>query len=247
MASRVGSQYSFNSAANSGSQSVDIPSCELMVVVTIGFCASGSTMNGGSLSIGGNALSVAHYKISDEEICIWYRVSPPTGSQSLAWDWTSTGNLSASGVFLCSYYNGINTSSLVKDTADAIQGWGTTVATGTMTAAANDLVICGVADYTVTNTSTWSSGTELYDAGYNNESAHIVEAFPTGDVSITCTVSDSSWLVLAAVVFTGEAEASGNPWYYYAQQLRSLKDKWRGLLQIPSLEEVKLYGRLNHA
>lgn len=40
----------------------------------------------------------------------------------------------------------------------------------------------------------------------------------------------------------GASAASGNPWYYYAQQLRSLKDKWRGLLQIPSLEEVKLYG-----
>lgn len=47
--------------------------------------------------------------------------------------------------------------------------------------------------------------------------------------------------------WTDGASLSGNPWWYYSQQLHSLKDKWRGLMQIPSLEEVKLYGRMRHA
>lgn len=58
----------------------------------------------------------------------------------------------------------------------------------------------------------------------------------------------SQYSVFQVVAFNGSGSgASGNPWYYYAQQLRSLKDKWRGLLTIPSLEEVKLYGRMRHA
>lgn len=84
--------------------------------------------------------------------------------------------------------------------------------------------------------------------------AHCVEC-----IILTNTISNAScdlhttgtpgggYSAYQVVAFNGTAAASGNPWWYYAQQLRSLKDKWRGLLTTPSLEEVRLYGRAAHA
>lgn len=72
------------------------------------------------------------------------------------------------------------------------------------------------------------------------------DAATAGSFNVSVAATNTEDHYCYAKAFKQAAAPSGNPWYYYAQQLRALKDTWRGLLQVPSLEEVKLYGRMRH-
>lgn len=103
-----------------------------------------------------------------------------------------------------------------------------------------------------TSAMTWTpdSGYSEVQSNISNAPGAIVISRATssiGNYDPGATASRSNPMIAGGIALKGVSSSSGNPWYYYAQQLRSLKDKWRGLLTIPSLAEVKLYGRTKYA
>lgn len=159
-------------------------------------------------------------------------VSGVSGSHTINVNWASSRDYTG-GLYVI-YYSGVRSSGL-RD-SDSIDGNSLT-----LTTVSGDRVVAVAA---LDMAATWTNCTEIDDT-YGNGIYGTIADMTADGTSEVISVTDAN-TALAALVLIPSAAASGNPWYYYAQQLRSLKDKWRGLLTIPSLAEVKLYGRMRH-
>jgi len=155
-------------------------------------------------------------------------VSGVSGSHTVNVNWASSRDY-VGGLYVI-YYSGVSSSGL-RD-SDSIAG-----ASLTLTTMTGDRLVAVAA---LDGSATWTNCTEIDDTWGGSLQGTIADMTADG-TSEVISINDLN-TALAALVLIPSATASGNPWYYYAQQLRSLKDKWRGLLQIPSLEEVRLYG-----
>ena len=212
---RTGSVQAFTSSADSGSQNITVPTSSLFVL-GVGGWASGNTaiFSGGTLSIGGNALTLA---ISGEthtalayKSALFYRVNPPTGTQAVAWNWLGTGALGYGCVFTYAFYTGVNTTTPIGATFTNHVTDGTpptTIATGTMTAANGDMMVgYGVTDDA--HTLTWTSATEALQTQFNLNEQAFAEQAMTGNGSASLG-SSSGFVTLAVAIIQQAAIASG--------------------------------------
>src|ERR1041384_6405688 len=144
---------------NTGSASVTVPSdAQLMVCSVTGFSNTSGYFSGGSLTIAGAAMTVVtggDAKTGLWESALWYKVSPATGSQTLAWDWVGTADADASSSIACAWYKSLDTASPVRSSLCA-QSSGSPYATGTMTAQSGDLAVAFVAAFATSADQTFS-------------------------------------------------------------------------------------------
>lgn len=228
---RTGSVSEIESTANSGSQSITVPSDATLIVVTVTGYTSGETatrLTSGTLTLAGNSLTaqvVAAAGTTDYDLAgVFYRVNPATGSQTLAWDWNGTATWTDGGHIIYAFYKGVDTASPIKDSDTATQAGASSTATATtptLTASSGDMIFSGLYAWDTTNPTsiTWTNATEVNGNVYNNSWGGAAETFPSGDVAVIADPNGNSgndlWLALASVVFrsgTSEIEQEGFRW-----------------------------------
>lgn len=175
-------------------------------------------------------------------VLAWY--SPSTGSQTLSFTWAQS--VTAGPVIIVAFVKGGDLTAWRDVDADQCIS-DTDPISVALASTSSDLVIKLNANYSTTpGTSTGWTSQQTHSN--NNVGSRLSSCNSPGSSSTVCDGENENYGSLIAVsIPEGTGGSSGNPWYYYAQHLRSLKDKWRGLLQIPSLEEVKRYGRERYA
>lgn len=198
--SRTGSVGTITNNANSGSQSVTVPAdAELMVVGAIGYEGVSTYFSSGSVTINSAALSVSRANDSDTSygmVSLFHKVSPSTGTQTLAWDWSGTGAPDEGVTIFYAFYKGIDTDDPIKsEGGEQVQ---TDADTGVMTAATGDLAVAIAYAYGESETFTWTNATEVTHSHYGGDTASIAEASPSGNITITVGYGD--WCSMCGVV-----------------------------------------------
>lgn len=194
--SRTGSVTDIHNNVNSGSQSITVPSDATLAIVTAnGFYNQANYFSSGSVTLGGDTMSVGRSDDSDityEFSAIFYLINPSTGSQTLAWDWAGS-NAPSSGVHIhYAFYKDIDTSSLIRDTGGQQTATGTAT-TGSMTAQTGDMAIAIAHGYDSSLPSfNWTNATETDDDQYNFSASSYAEATPSGNITITATQTGGS-------------------------------------------------------
>jgi hypothetical protein len=208
---------------NTGSVSVTVPAdATLMVVGVTGFPddSSASYFSGGAMTIAGATFTdvAADASSSAFEGMFAYRLSPATGSQTLAWDWSGTANnLGNRALIGYGFYKGIDLGDPVRDTYGGQEG-SSPHATDTMTAVSGDWVIAWAFQFqSGATTFAWTNATAAaefhHSGGGGDPSSHgaFGEATPSGNVQITATVTGSADGGIAAVVFKATAAVAAPP------------------------------------
>lgn len=195
---RTGSVIEVDSSANSGSQSITVPSDAEIMVVSAGGYASGTPnfMGGFPPTIGGAGMTLGRDDDNNGSLllqCIFYKVSPATGSQTFAWDWSGTSAPNLGIQMNIAFYKGIDTASPIGATAGAQDG-DNSATTGSMTVANGDAVFIAVTAYNNASlpTITFTNCTELTDNAFNGIQCGAAEDFPTGNQTYTGTHSGGS-------------------------------------------------------
>lgn len=150
--------------------------------------------------------------------------------------------MGASAYGYCLHFTDVSGSNWTRISLYKNAGWFAYIASGTWAVAS---------EYTIRLVASGTSSPVTLTAYVNGSSVGSTEdsssPITSGLSGLWVTGGADNAVTLGDDWTDGDSAPSGNPWYYYAQQLRSLKDKWKGLLTIPSLEEVKLYGRARYA
>src|SRR5204862_5984311 len=89
---RVGGWTEIQSATNTGTASVTVPSDATLMVVFVTGYRSGSYFSTGVVTIGGASMTAVGADSNNSAFkgAAFYRALPPTGARTLAWDWAGT-------------------------------------------------------------------------------------------------------------------------------------------------------------
>src|SRR5205085_164848 len=118
---RTGSLTEINSSVNSASQSVTVPSDATLAVVSVsGYQTSANYFHSGTVTLGGSAMTAASTTQDSNTAYLYgamfYLANPPTGTQTLAWDWLGTNAPNDGVIIVHGYYKGNATVSVARDT-----------------------------------------------------------------------------------------------------------------------------------
>lgn len=175
---------------NTGSTSVTVPADAQLMVCTVNGYASTGYFSTGGMTLAGAAFTMVSG--GDASGSFWmgagaYRVSPATGSQTLAWDWAGAGTATNDVTLDCSWYRDLDTASPVRASACTQQA-GNPHATGSLTAQTGDLGVAFAYVYSESETTfTWTNATEVTEFTIFANSfgdSSLAEATPTGNVNM---------------------------------------------------------------
>jgi hypothetical protein len=204
---RTGSVTCTHSYANSGSFSVSIPADATVLVVGV----AGSVNSPGYFSDypptiggGGNIMSVGNQQDDDTPVSttdyavIFYFVNPPTGSQTLAYNWGSSYTIADGGHIVTAFYKGVDTSNPIRSSGGEQSQAASpdSATTGSLTGQSGDMFV-GMAysdDENNTGSTTWTNATELTDdlaQGTNTgwTGGSLAEQSLSGNVTVTATTT----------------------------------------------------------
>jgi hypothetical protein len=144
-------------------------------------------------TIGGDATTVGNDQDNNDAIvigCIFYKTLPATGSQTFAWNWSGTGTLPVGGTIYVAFYTSATSISL-SGSGGGAQDTDNSATTGSLTAVTGNAVFAvgGLYNDSTLPTATWTNATELNDSTSNGLQCSVAEAFPAGNVTITCAHS----------------------------------------------------------
>jgi hypothetical protein len=150
------------SSADSGSQSVTVPSDADCMLIGVGGWTGGARvlMPMTTLTLNGVACTALQSSNNSSFDKIDFRrlVAPAVGSQTLAWDFGGTGAISEGALFLLAFFKGVDQASPIIGSGLTT---GTTDVTGLGTAGAGDMM-CGMSvSFDTAVTVTGSSQTSL--------------------------------------------------------------------------------------
>jgi len=202
---RLGTYTAIQSADDTGSQSVTIEAgTELVLLFVSGYYGSANWMADGAYTIGGGAFTlIAHTsnQTDNEQLGVWYRVNPATGSQTFAWDHNNDAAMGdgAQMVLLC--YDNVNTASPIADSGT--NGAGNDV-TG-MDAAADNMMVGAANAYAANMDSADDDGqTEIVIVAIiNNVETAVGEELNEGDFYSTGGAGGSAVAVVIAAAAAG--------------------------------------------
>jgi hypothetical protein len=191
---RVGTPIALNATQNnSGSVSVTVPAtANFMFCAISGYMGTASYFSTGTMTIAGAAMTMITG--GDSNSGAWmavgaYKLLPATGSQTLAWDWLGTTNTSDTTTIMCSWYQGVNTSTPVR-TSLCNQSAANPHSTGSLTAVTGDLAVIYVTQFAPSDTTfTWTGATEVSEFGQfsGGGDGSLAEALPTGNITVSAT------------------------------------------------------------
>lgn len=199
------------------SSSVTVPSdATFVALLMVGYDSSTNWVNPSTFTLGGSAFTNVvdtDGQTSNGQVWIGYLVNPSTGTQTFA------GSISSytpdEGMTYClAYFKGVNTSSPILDSESQTTS-GTTVSslttgTGSMT------VGCMYGWESDSSSANTDSQTIIADNIYHYASYSIAYKAE----SSTWKYTNPSYSTCAAISIAASSGGStGNPWYYYAQQM----------------------------
>jgi len=212
---RTGTPFSVTmSTANTGSGSVSIPADATFLVCGMsGYSSTASIFSGGSMTIGGAAMTMgtAGDTGTDWKNALFYKVSPATGTQTLAWDWSGTGTLTEAGFVMCATYKALDTASPVRSIG-CVQTSTSPYNTGSRAASAGDLAVIVLAAFVgggdITFSFSNSTAVTQFTIAGNAEGAW-AEASPTTATTFSASGVGSDDGSMCAVVL--KPAAAGTP------------------------------------
>lgn len=164
------------------------------------------------MTIGGNAMTAvaADGDTSAFMGALFYVFNPPTGSQTLAWDWVGTSPPVDGGLFAWGAYKDLDTSGIRS--SSGTQQAGNPHTTGTLTAQSGDLIVAFAEQFTVSDdTFTWTSATRISEfTAFDRGDASWAEASPTGNQTVSASSSSSSDGGIVAIVLKPAAGGSAS-------------------------------------
>ena len=181
--------------SDAGSTTVTVPAdAQMMVCTTSGFRNSIGYFSGGSLRIGGQAMTLVQG--GDASTAAWqgvmgYKVVPPTGARSLSWNWAGTSSATDRGGIMCAYYKDIDTASAVRSTS-CTQSSSNPHTTGSIAAQTGDLAVAFVFQFVnpgTDTTFTWTGATEVTEFARVADFADgaLAEARPSANLTIAAS------------------------------------------------------------
>lgn len=186
------------STANTGSISITIPSdANFLLCEVNGYSSTSTYFSTGSMTIAGAAMTLIGGGDSNSAYMgiIAYKVSPTTGTQTLAWDWLGTTAGGETHVFSCAFYKGVNTSTPVRSSSCTQSASGPHTS-GTLTAVSGDLLVAwSWSSVSSENTFTFTSATKIQDftkTSANSDTA-LAETAPTGNQTVACSNSPDNF------------------------------------------------------
>lgn len=186
---------------------------KLACVGVSGFGSGAGYFTGGSVTLDGAAMTVFDVN-SDANFGFfqggaWYKVTPSTGTVTLAWDWTGASNAAQAAITIAFWDDVVGA---VRDT-DGVQQAGNPHTSGTLTAQSGDLLIAyGFADSNG-STATWTSATERSDTetGGGGAMQTFADTAPSGNQTVSWSGTTGIDGGVTAVVFQSGA-APGGSW-----------------------------------
>jgi hypothetical protein len=208
---RTGSSASIHSSANSGSQSISVPSdAEIFMlavvgcVTTIGKFATDAVITLNSVEL----TCLVSNDFVDNFVAIYYLVNPPTGTQTLAWDFDGSSTFLDGGHLHYATYKGINTKCPFRH-ADG-DGTFSEIASNSYLILPSLYCLSGDAifvaayayDANLPTGVTWTNATTLEGDSYNNSYGVTAEGFPSGSVQVQFDPDGNSgnqlWMICVA-------------------------------------------------
>lgn len=198
-------------SADSGSTSITVPSDADFAVIGVGAWTGGARvlMPMTTLSIGGVA-SVSVQSNNDsatDKIDLRRCTAPPTGSQTLAWDFGGTGTITEGALIFIAFFKNVDQTSPVIGS-----GKGTGNVTGLGTVGADDLMVGFTVSFDTAATVTGSSQTSLSTPARFN-SCFLRGARKAAANSYTVSGGDSS-NYSAALTLKGAAGGAAHPRFH---------------------------------
>ena len=144
----------------------------------------------------------------------WSLVAPATGANTVA----ITLSAAEDAVFgqAISYTDAHQTTP--HGTAQIANGFDTAPTVPTVSSATGEIVLGFIMSSDSSITSGASQTAEISDLNYASDSAQTDSEAGAASVDITWTTGGVPWTVGAIPIKPAAAGATGNPWYYYAQQ-----------------------------
>lgn len=189
-------------ATNTGSDTaVSVPAdAEIMVICFHGYESlyGAGFFSSGTVTIGGQACTAAttagDANTSYFMGAMFYRLSPSTGTQTLAWDWLGVSGPTNAARIVYGFYKGLDLAGTPVRDADGIQTSPVGAqATPTLTASAGDLLVAWSWAWYGTNdnggSSSWTNATEVttYPIRYDQCVASWAEGSPSGNTTVKWT------------------------------------------------------------
>lgn len=190
-----------NLSLDSASQAVTVDaSATIFLVGVSGYISTTpqTTFSSGTITLGGAAPDII---VASDASAAFFKgalfawLNPPTGSQTLAWDWVGTGTISNGVILSYGYVSEFtpNTSTPTRDTF-GLQDAASPHDTDTMTAQTGDFLVAWVEQFVGgARTFSWTNATLVADeTTYRSADGGWASASPTGDVVVTATVNDTT-------------------------------------------------------
>lgn len=183
---------------------------------------------------------------------LWYKVNPTAGTSGTISISGGDSDLFDGGIIHCVNLSGVDTAigtSGIRNVVNTQADSRTTISLSPTTTA-DDLIIAQwnqqASTTTTGQTYGGTSGTQTVrsSSGFNGDAAFLTTSEPSGSSKTVTFLPEPRGSVPSgcAVSVAGTA-ASGNPWYYYAQQMRQkLEEKLKRRILIPGFADCMKYG-----
>lgn len=213
---RTGAIQNIQDGADASSRSITVPAdAELAIVTIAGWSNEITKASAAAFTLGAAGFTLAHGELDDpsdgNQAAIFYLVSPPTGTQTLAWNLGGSAAWGDGGQINVAFYKGVNLTTPIGDVGGGSVISGTGAVSDTLVAANGDAIIACC--YAYNTAVTWTGLTEINDATFNGSFASCAEGFPTGNqtFSVVLTGGTSGWKTASAVVIQQAAGGGSTP------------------------------------
>jgi hypothetical protein len=184
-----------------------------MIVGVGGYDGTAGWFTNGSVTIGGaamTAISGGDASTSAFMGAMFYKVLPPTGTQTFAWDLQGTNVPADGNYWVWAFYKGIDTASPIRD-SDASQQAGNPHTSKTLTAIAGDLIVAFMWQFsTVESTITWTGATEVQALTRTVQTdGSWAHTSPSGNQTVSASASDNQDGGVAAIVLKAAGGGGG--------------------------------------
>ena len=174
---RTGTAVTINTATVNGSQSITVPSDAEIAVAFLGAYSDSPTIPNPTLTLAGSGFTrqiTSGVSNQYNQVSVETYLTPPTGSQTLAWNFTTwlAGSYDGGCHIIIAFYKGINTTTPIKSSAGQQN-------TGSLTGlayAAGDMMVGGVGSDGTGIDVTASSQTQIHESAVDALSSIFVLA-----------------------------------------------------------------------
>jgi len=197
---RVGGWTEIQSATNAATATVTVPSDATLMVVFVTGYRTGTYFSTGTVTIGGASMTGVSAEANNSAFkgAAFYRALPPTGVQTLAWDWAGTSTPTEGVILAYGFYK--NDGGALRDAEGKQSSTGGPITSKTLTASAGDLIVAWRFSFwpyvDPSFTFSWTNATKVADfdvaAGYRKATASVAETAPAGSQTVTGTYGATS-------------------------------------------------------